>query len=98
MVMADIYFVDSQDIHLTRCISRIRNDGARARKIGRWLGQVRIQFLIKGWFATKRLFTYYVISRGGGVRGFQMLMVDYEGGWLIYARIVVYNVYQGVGR
>ena len=30
-------------VHLTRCISRIRerNDGARARKIGRWLGQQR---------------------------------------------------------
>ena len=25
-------------VHLTRCISR--NDGARARKIGRWLGQL----------------------------------------------------------
>ena len=45
-------------LHLTRCISRIyfeeRNDGARARKIGRWLGQVY-------YFALYNLSNYHKI-------------------------------------
>ena len=36
-------FLKDPILHLTRCISRFeeRNDGARARKIGRWLGHTQ---------------------------------------------------------